>query len=132
MTLSRWSRTMMILLVAVMNGGRAAALDPIRMPRELSVYHSMYDGRMTACGQRYDHWGKPTAAANDLKCGTRLKVTWGDKSLIVTVNDTGSDPKLGGKRIDLSGYAMKHFRPSWNGKNKNAPLLKGATVEVMK
>lgn len=123
---SRWNRPMFtLLLMATQIHAQGATM------REASVYHSMYDGRRTACGQVYDHWGKATAAANDFKCGTRLKLTYEGKSLIVTVNDTGSDPKLNGRRIDLSGKAMKHFRPHWDGTNKAAPLIKRIEVEAL-
>lgn len=52
-----------------------------------SVYHSWYDGRTTACGQTYQHWGV-SAAHPWLPCGTRVTVHHKGRVLTVPVTDT--------------------------------------------
>lgn len=99
---------------------------------ELSVYASKYDGRVTRYGRTYDHWHGLTCASNNPAHKNRtLKVTYKGKSLTLMVTDTGGDKRLGYTRLDISGKAMKYFSPKWNGKDRGAPLLKGATVEVV-
>lgn len=52
-----------------------------------TVYHSWYNGRTTACGNTYEHWGI-SAAHPWLPCGSRVKVTHKGRSLIVPIRDT--------------------------------------------
>lgn len=53
-----------------------------------SYYHSKFQGRLTASGEKYDQ-EKMTAAHNRLPLGTRIKVTnlRNKRSVIVRVND---------------------------------------------
>lgn len=99
---------------------------------ELSVYHSKYDGRITRWGRTYNHWGDMTCASNNPAHKNKvLRVTYGKLTATLFCNDTGGDKRLGYSRLDISGKAMKFFAPKWNGKDKGAPLLKGASVEVV-
>jgi len=63
-----------------------------------------YGGRRTAFGERMNPKGM-TAAHRTLPFGTRVRVTHGDKSVVVRINDRG--PSVRGRCIDLShGAAM--------------------------
>lgn len=69
-----------------------------------SFYHSMFNGRLTANGERYDG-RKMTAASRTLDFGTRVLVTNLDngKYVTVTINDRG--PYVSGRIIDLTHRA---------------------------
>ncbi|MBV8927429.1 MAG: septal ring lytic transglycosylase RlpA family protein [Bradyrhizobium sp.] len=63
---------------------------------------SMYgneSGHHTASGQRFNE-NAMTCAHRSLPFGTRLRVTHGDRSVVVTVNDRG--PFVRGRVLDLS------------------------------
>ena len=66
--------------------------------------HSDEPGGETASGQKFDA-NKMTAAHRTLPFGTRLKVTHGGKSVVVTVNDRG--PFIKGRVLDLSTGAAR-------------------------
>lgn len=100
---------------------------------ELSVYSTKYHNHKTRWGYRYDHYKGYTCASNNPAHKLKtIRFTWKGKTLDVFCNDTGGDKQLGYSRMDLSGAAMKFFVPKWNGSEKTAPLLKGATMEVLK
>jgi rare lipoprotein A len=61
-------------------------------------------GTRTANGEKYDYMGM-TAAHKKLPFGTKLRLTRGDQSVIVRVNDRG--PFIKGRDIDLSMGAAK-------------------------
>jgi len=61
-------------------------------------------GRQTASGQRFDQ-NALTCAHRSLPFGTKLRVTHGDRSVIVTVNDRG--PYVRGRVLDLSTAAAR-------------------------
>lgn len=68
---------------------------------------SMYgneSGRKTASGARFNE-NAMTCAHRSLPFGTRLRVTHGDRSVVVTVNDRG--PFVRGRVIDLSKGAAR-------------------------
>ena len=65
-----------------------------------TVYDGWYHGRTTACGDTYQHWGNPTAAHPWLPCGTRVRVTHGNRSLVVPIRD-----RCDCNSIDLSAGA---------------------------
>lgn len=69
-----------------------------------SYYHSFFDGRLTANGQRFSNQ-LLTAASRTLDFGTRVRVTnlHNLKSVVVTINDRG--PYVDGRIIDLSQRA---------------------------
>ncbi len=50
-----------------------------------TYYANKYAGKPTAWGQPYDPYGF-TAAHPSLPFGTKLSVSYGDKSVIVTIN----------------------------------------------
>lgn len=61
---------------------------------------SVYDeGSRTACGDRFDPRAL-TAAHRTLPCGTKVRVTRGERSIIVRITDRG--PFVTGRIIDLT------------------------------
>ncbi len=62
-------------------------------------YYGSESGARTASGARYNPMGL-TAAHRSLPFGTKLKVTHGGRSVVVTVNDRG--PFIRGRVLDLS------------------------------
>lgn len=71
-----------------------------------SWYGPGFDGQQTASGETFDAGGLSTAHQT-LPMGTELIVTYGDKSVPVTVNDRG--PFLGERELDLSQGAAKQL-----------------------
>jgi rare lipoprotein A len=61
-------------------------------------------GKKTANGERFDPNGM-TAAHRTLPFGTRLLLTYKDKSVIVRINDRG--PFVKGRQLDLARGAAK-------------------------
>jgi rare lipoprotein A len=55
-------------------------------PVTASVYSDWYAGRITYCGQRYEHWGI-SAAHPWLPCGTRVTVRHRGRVLVVPIKD---------------------------------------------
>jgi rare lipoprotein A len=77
------------------------------MGRSFSGMASFYgneSGRQTASGQRFNQEAM-TAAHRTLPFGTRLRVTHGGRSVIVTINDRG--PFVRGRVLDLSTGAAR-------------------------
>jgi rare lipoprotein A len=73
-----------------------------------AYYSSVFSGKKTASGQRYDP-NKLTAAHKTLAFGTQVKVTHliNDQSVIVTITDRG--PYTKNRIIDLSYAAAKEI-----------------------
>jgi rare lipoprotein A len=67
-------------------------------------YYGSESGARTASGARYNPMGM-TAAHRSLPFGTKLKVTHGSRSVLVTVNDRG--PFIRGRVLDLSKGAAQ-------------------------
>jgi len=67
-----------------------------------SWYGNEFAGRKTASGERFDPAGY-TAAHRTLPFGSKVRVSMGDRSVIVRINDRG--PFHGGRVIDLSQAA---------------------------
>ena len=65
----------------------------------IASYYGNESGSRTASGQRFNQ-NAMTAAHRTLPFGTRLKVTHGGRSVVVTVNDRG--PFIRGRVLDLS------------------------------
>ena len=63
-----------------------------------------YYGSRTASGQRFNQ-NAMTAAHRNLPFGTKLRVTHGSRSVVVTVNDRG--PFIRGRVLDLSKGAAR-------------------------
>jgi len=75
-----------------------------------TVYDPWYHGRTTACGDTYQHWGNPTAAHPWLPCGTKVRVTHGNRSLMVRITD-----RCDCNSIDLSAGAAYRLRVPLDG-----------------
>ena len=69
---------------------------------QVSYYHDALAGRPTANGETYQP-DELTAAHQTLPFGSRLEVTWKDRSVIVRINDRGPDAP--GAILDLSKAA---------------------------
>ena len=70
----------------------------------MASYYGNESGSRTASGQRMNA-SAMTAAHRSLPFGTRLKVTHGDRSVVVTINDRG--PFIRGRVLDLSTGAAR-------------------------
>ena len=91
------------------HAGRAALLDANasiapsvgggRSFSGMASYYGNESGSRTASGQRFNQ-GAMTAAHRSLPFGTKLRVTHGGRSVVVTVNDRG--PFIRGRVLDLS------------------------------
>ena len=71
-----------------------------------SYYGAELAGSPTASGEPFDPYGF-TAAHKTLPLGTQLMVTYGGRSVQVTVNDRG--PYVGGRDLDLSQGAAEYL-----------------------
>lgn len=71
-----------------------------------SYYGAELAGSPTASGEPFDPYGL-TAAHKTLPLGTQLMVTYGGRSVQVTVNDRG--PYTGGRDLDLSQGAAEYL-----------------------
>lgn len=74
----------------------------------ISYYSSAYNGRTTACQEKFDN-SKMTAASKTLPCGTQVKVTnpANDKSVVVKVNDRG--PFVKGRNLSVTKAAAREL-----------------------
>jgi rare lipoprotein A len=70
----------------------------------MASYYGNESGNKTASGQRMNA-SAMTAAHRSLPFGTRLKVTHGGRSVVVTINDRG--PFIRGRVLDLSTGAAR-------------------------
>ena len=70
----------------------------------MASYYGNESGSRTASGQRFNQ-NAMTAAHRSLPFGTKLRVTHGGASVIVTVNDRG--PFIRGRVLDLSTGAAR-------------------------
>jgi rare lipoprotein A len=70
----------------------------------MASFYGNESGRQTASGQRFDQ-SALTCAHRSLPFGTKLRVTHGDRSVVVTVNDRG--PFVRGRVLDLSTAAAR-------------------------
>ena len=74
-----------------------------------TVYDPWYNGRVAYCGSTYRHWGL-SAAHPWLPCGTRVRVTHGNRSLVVPITD-----RCDCNSIDLSAGAAYRLRVPLDG-----------------
>lgn len=72
----------------------------------ISYYGKGFAGRRTASGERFDP-GALTMAHRTLPFGTRVRISLGDKHVIVRVNDRG--PWRGKRIADLSWAAARQL-----------------------
>ena len=70
----------------------------------LASFYGNESGSQTASGQRFNQ-NALTCAHRSLPFGTKLRVTHGDRSVVVTVNDRG--PFVHGRVLDLSTAAAR-------------------------
>lgn len=70
----------------------------------MASYYGNESGSKTASGQRFNE-AAMTAAHRSYPFGTKLKVTRGSRSVVVTVNDRG--PFVRGRGIDVSKGAAR-------------------------
>jgi rare lipoprotein A len=70
----------------------------------MASYYGNESGSRTASGQRFNQ-SAMTCAHRSLPFGTKLRVTHGDRSVVVTVNDRG--PFVRGRVLDLSTGAAR-------------------------
>ena len=70
----------------------------------IASFYGNESGSKTASGQRFNQ-NAMTAAHRSLPFGTKLKVTHGGRSVVVTVNDRG--PFIRGRVLDLSTGAAR-------------------------
>jgi rare lipoprotein A len=70
----------------------------------MASYYGNESGSRTASGQRMNA-GAMTAAHRSLPFGTKLRVTHGGRSVVVTINDRG--PFIRGRVLDLSTGAAR-------------------------
>jgi rare lipoprotein A len=70
----------------------------------IASFYGNESGSKTASGQRFNQ-NALTAAHRTLPFGTRLRVTRGDRSVVVTINDRG--PFVRGRVLDLSTAAAR-------------------------
>jgi rare lipoprotein A len=68
-----------------------------------SFYHSKFEGRRTACGDRYDG-DELTAASNRHPCDSLVRVTRGSRSVVVRITD-----RCGRCGIDLTPAAAREI-----------------------
>jgi rare lipoprotein A len=70
----------------------------------MASYYGNESGSRTASGQRFNQ-NAMTAAHRSLPFGTKLRVTHGSRSVVVTINDRG--PFIRGRVLDLSTGAAR-------------------------
>jgi peptidoglycan lytic transglycosylase len=70
----------------------------------IASYYGSESGSRTASGQHFNQ-NAMTAAHRTLPFGTRLRVTHGERSVVVTINDRG--PFIRGRVLDLSKGAAR-------------------------
>ena len=88
-----------ILLLLLATSSQAAAECG-----KASWYGKRFAGKPTASGEIF-HPNKLTAAHKTLPLGTRLRVTYKGRSVVVKVNDRG--PYVKGRKLDLSRAAAE-------------------------
>ena len=99
-------------LVALLLG---TAMPAAARPVTATVYDSWYNGRTAYCGGTYHHWGL-SAAHPWLPCGTRVRVSYRGRSIVVPIRDrcdcnsldlsAGAAYRLG---VPLDGIATVHI-----------------------
>jgi rare lipoprotein A len=82
--------------IGTMGGGRTFS--------GMASYYGNESGSKTASGQRFNQ-NAMTAAHRTLPFGTKLRVTHGGQSVVVTINDRG--PFVRGRVLDLSTGAAR-------------------------
>lgn len=83
---------------------------------QAAFYADSYAGKLMASGRPYDP-AKFTCASWDFPLGTKLTLTCGGNSVLVTVTDRGPAQRLyqAGRRLDLSRAAFEALAPARRG-----------------
>lgn len=130
---SRLTRLIWLVLLAgaflAFDGERAEAEEALA-----SWYGPGFEGRPTASGELYDPNGL-TAAHKTLPLGTEVLVSYGGRTVPVTINDRG--PFVGERALDLSQGAARELGLTrvgvdyvdWTLANGNQPVLPQETVQ---
>jgi len=87
-----------------LNANASTFLHAARSFSGVASYYGNESGRKTASGERFNQ-NAMTCAHRSLPFGTKLRVTHGGQSVIVTVNDRG--PFIRGRVLDLSTGAAR-------------------------
>src|SRR5690606_26923166 len=90
----------LVLIAAWFTLAMLSALPAHSACSTLASWYGFESGNRTANGERYDPWGL-TAAHRTLSFGTLVRVTLGDRSVTVRINDRGPAAWTG-RAIDLS------------------------------
>jgi rare lipoprotein A len=97
----------MLLVIGVFALSLAAFQGEARAEAMVSSWYGpAFGGSVTASGEVYNY-GDNTAAHPYLPMGTDLLVSYGDESVVVTVNDRG--PYVVGRDLDLSQAAAEEI-----------------------
>jgi rare lipoprotein A len=103
--LARLSKVLWIVVLACAITGLGA--DRADAREVLASWYGLdFQGEPTASGEPYNAYGY-TAAHKKLPLGTELVVSYGGRSVRVTVNDRG--PYIGGRKLDLSMGAAEYL-----------------------
>ena len=103
-----------LLCVALLAGALLVISDGYAQTKAglASWYGPGFEGQPTASGEPFNPYGF-TAAHNTLPLGTELIVSYGGRSVKVTVNDRG--PYSGGRELDLSQGAAEYLGLTYAG-----------------
>lgn len=107
------------LLAAVLMGGFFFVMAPPARAAEcrqmkVSYYCCKHHGRKTASGAVFNQNAMTAAMMGRKHFGERWRVTYGKRSVVVTVNDTGDFAKYG-RGMDLSRGAFAKLAPISKG-----------------
>lgn len=81
-TITAWATTALISTLSFTSPALSRGREVLS-----TVYHPWFNGRTTACGNTYQHWGI-SAAHPWLPCNTKVTVTHRGRSLVVPITDS--------------------------------------------
>ena len=103
--LAKFSKVLWIVVLACAFTGLGT--DSAEAKEVLASWYGLgFQGQPTASGEPYDAYGY-TAAHKTLPFGTELVVSYGGRSVRVTVNDRG--PYVDGRMLDVSMGAAEYL-----------------------
>jgi rare lipoprotein A len=85
----------------------APSVPPSEIGAVASYYGDIYEGKPMANGKPFRQ-AALTCATNDWPLGTRLRIRYGDATVVVTVTDR-MDRRFTGSRIDLTQTAFRRL-----------------------
>jgi rare lipoprotein A len=105
---------------------------------EASVYSDELDRTSTASGATYTHEGftaalLPRSRLHAVPFGTRLRLTYGGRSAVVEVNDTGDGNRTQHRVLDLSKAAMAALLgvPAKTVTNRTSGVIELEKIEIV-